>query len=66
MRTKWQPRDWQSIFTNPTSFRGLVYKIYKELNKLDNNNPNNSMNIWCTILAGLPCQSSVVEDEFLL
>ena len=34
-RTKWQPTDWEKIFTNPTSDRGLISNIYKELKKLD-------------------------------
>ena len=33
-RTKCQPTDWEKIFTNPTSDRGLVYSIYKELDKV--------------------------------
>jgi hypothetical protein len=34
-RTKWQPIAWEKIFTNPTSIRGLISNIYKELKKLD-------------------------------
>jgi hypothetical protein len=34
-RTKQQPTDWEKIFTNPTSYRGLISNIYKELKKLD-------------------------------
>jgi len=41
IRTKWQPIDWEKIFTNPTTDRGLISKIYKELTKLDSRNPNN-------------------------
>jgi hypothetical protein len=26
-RTKWQPTDWEKIFTNPTSARGLISNI---------------------------------------
>jgi hypothetical protein len=26
-----QPTEWEKIFTNPTSNRGLISKIYKEL-----------------------------------
>jgi len=31
IRTKWQPSDWEKIFTDPTSNRGLISNIYKEL-----------------------------------
>jgi hypothetical protein len=34
-RTKWQPTDWEKIFTNPTSNRGLISNICKELKKLN-------------------------------
>ena len=40
-RTKWQPRDWERIFIYATSAGVLISKIYKELNKLDSNNPHN-------------------------
>jgi hypothetical protein len=33
IRTKWQPTDCEKIFTNPTSNRGLIYDIDKELKK---------------------------------
>jgi hypothetical protein len=39
-RTKWQPKDLEKIFTNPTSDRGLISNIYKELKKLDSREPN--------------------------
>ena len=35
IKTKCQPTNWEKIFTNPTSDKGLVSKIYKKLNKLD-------------------------------
>jgi hypothetical protein len=34
-KTKRQPTDWKKIFTNPTSDRGLISNIYKEVRKLD-------------------------------
>jgi len=34
-RMKWQPTDWEKIFTNPTSDTGLISKTYKELKKLE-------------------------------
>jgi len=49
-RTKWQPTDWEKIFINPTSDRGLISKIYKELKKLDSREPNNPIKKWGTEL----------------
>lgn len=41
-RTNWQPIDWENIFTNPSSNKGLicnVYKVFKKLNYRGKNNP---------------------------
>jgi hypothetical protein len=40
-KAKRPPTDWERIFTNPKSDRGLVSNIYKELKKLDSTNSNN-------------------------
>ena len=42
-RTKWQPTDWEKIFINPTSGKGLISEVYKELTMLDSRKPNNSI-----------------------
>jgi hypothetical protein len=47
-KTKWPPTDWERIFTNPKSDRGLTSNIYKELKKLDSRNSNNPIKIWGT------------------
>ena len=39
-RANWKPTYWVKIFTIPTSDRGLISKIYKELKKLTTKNPN--------------------------
>jgi recombination DNA repair RAD52 pathway protein len=38
---KMQPTDWENIFTNPKSDRGLIFNIYKEVKQLDSRKPNN-------------------------
>ena len=35
IKTKRLPSDWEKIFTNPSSDKGLISKINKELKKLD-------------------------------
>jgi len=38
-RTKCHPTHWEKTFTSPTSNRGLISKICKELTKLDYREP---------------------------
>ena len=38
-KTKRQPREWEKIFANDISDKGLVSKIYKELTKFNPTKP---------------------------
>jgi hypothetical protein len=40
-KTKMPPTDWERIFTNFKSDRGLISNIYKEHKKLNSRNSNN-------------------------
>jgi hypothetical protein len=48
--TKRPPTDWERIFTNPKSDRGLIFNIYKELKKMDSKKTNNPIKKWGTEL----------------
>jgi hypothetical protein len=60
-KTKGPPTDWERIFTNPTSDRGLISNIYKELKKLDSRKSNNPIIKW-----GIELNKEFSTKEYLM
>ena len=48
-KESWQPMDWEKIFVNNATYKGLISKIYKQLEQLNNNKKKNGQKNWTDI-----------------